>query len=242
MFRPGAAEWNQDPYSLAVRALLQFVVAALVLQGCAQIRVTDPPRTATEQFLISRAASQAVSQVSVAQLRDRAVFVDDAYFLPQGAQVAVGGNFELHYLDREFVVAELRSHLLLNGVRLVDVREGADIVLEMRTAGLGIDRQDFLLGLPPVLVPADSLEVTDSDEGSLVLPEIAFLKNIRQQGFASIAYVAYWRDTGEVVGSSGPFVGRTYRSDWWYFGFGPRTTGDIESVEGDLADPIEPGQ
>jgi hypothetical protein len=34
-------------------------------------------------------------------------------------------------------------------------------------------------------------------------------------------------DTGEVIASSGPFVGKTYREDLWILGAGPRTTGNI---------------
>jgi hypothetical protein len=58
-------------------------------------------------------------------------------------------------------------------------------------------------------------------------PELAIVKTTRQKGYASIAYIAYWADTGEVIASSGPFVGRTYREDLWIFGAGPRTTGNI---------------
>ncbi len=210
-----------------------MVLVGVWLGGCAQIRVTDPPRSATEQMLISTAASQAVAQISTAPLRDRAVYVETAYLLPRSAGVAVGGAYELHYLDRDFMVGEVRSHLLLNGIRLAGSPEEAEIVLELRAGALGIDRTDYLLGLPPVLIPAGSGDVVDAEGGTIVTPEIAFLKNIKQQGFASIAYIAYWRDTGEVVGASGPFVGRTFRSDWWYFGIGPRTSGDIETAEDD---------
>ena len=37
--------------------------------------------------------------------------------------------------------------------------------------------------------------------------------------------------SGELVDSSGPFVGRTLREDWWILGFGPRTIGDIPPAQ-----------
>ena len=40
-----------------------------------------------------------------------------------------------------------------------------------------------------------------------------------------MAFVAYWADSGEIVGASGPYIGRTQRKDFWFFGFGPRTVG-----------------
>ena len=203
-------------HALTSPLLLAFLALAPVLGGCATIRVTDPPRTATEQFLLAEAAAQATKQLSTSALRDRTVYVDPTFY---------------ETVDEPYVIGEVRAHLLLNGVRLTNNRDAAQIVLEIRSRGVGIDRYDYLLGIPPVLIPAGSAGPLEADSGTLVTPEIAFLKSITQRGYASVAYVAYWADTGEVVASSGPFVGTTYREDWWYFGVGPRTTGDIPTVE-----------
>ena len=188
-----------------------------MLAGCATIRTTDPPRTATEQFLISEAAARAVEQLSASALRDRLAYVDPRYF---------------QSTDREMVIGEVRAHLLLNGVRLAEHRDDAELVVEMRTRGVGIDRFDYLLGIPPVLVPASpDTGPVDVPGGTVIVPELAILKNLRQRSFASVAIVAYWRDTGEIVASSGPFLGRAEREDWWFFGVGPRTTGNIPPVQ-----------
>ena len=53
------------------------------------------------------------------------------------------------------------------------------------------------------------------------------MKSTKQRGFASVAFVAFWNDTGELIATSGPFIGRTFRDDFWFFGIGPRTVGDI---------------
>ncbi|MFA9477703.1 DUF6655 family protein [Phycisphaerales bacterium AB-hyl4] len=196
--------------------MLLLVLIGPTLGGCAAVRVTDPPRTATEQFLLSEAASRAVQQLSAAALRDRQVYIEDRFFAS---------------IDKPLVIGELRSHLLLNGVRLAESREEGQIVLEVRTHGVGVDRYDYLLGLPPVLIPAGGTGVDEVATGSIVTPELAILKNTRQRSFASVAFVAYWGDTGEVVASSGPFLGQAEREDWWFFGVGPRTTGDIPPVE-----------
>lgn len=200
------------------KGLAIFLLAVLpMLGGCATVRTTDPPRTATEQFLISQASIQAVQQLSTTALRDREVYIETGYF---------------DSIDQPFVVGELRTHLLLNGVRLARHREESQIVLEIRTGGIGIDRYDYLLGIPPIFIPASAAEGDLSDGGTIITPELAVVKSVRQRGFASVAFVAYWRDSGEVVASSGPYVGRTEREDWWFFGVGPRTTGDVAtSVE-----------
>lgn len=188
--------------------------------GCATIRVTDPPRTATEQFLLSEAARLAIDQISAQglsgdTLRDRKVYVDSTYF----AQTAA---------EHTFLLGELRAKLFMSGVRLTSKREDAEIILEVRSGGLGIDRLDFLLGLPPLYVPWINDEQTNLP---VALPELAIIKNTRQRGFASVAFVAYWADTGEVFASSGPYVGRTLREDWWFFGTGPKTVGNIPPTE-----------
>jgi hypothetical protein len=189
-------------------------MTAILLAGCADIRVTDPERTATEQFLLSRAAAEAVDQLTFETLRGREVFVDTDYFAAS---------------SQEFVLGELRATLLLAGVQLVPEREDAQIVMEVRSGGVGIDRQNLLVGLPSVVVSAGG---EDSAFGvPFATPEIALIKNIQQAGVASVAYIAYWRNSGEVVATSGPYIGRTLRDDWWFLGLGPRTVGDIPTVE-----------
>lgn len=183
--------------------------------GCANVRVTDPGRTATEQFLLSEAARAAVEPLSFQALRGRKVFVDNTYFAPA---------------EKEFVLAELRAKLLTNGVQLFSEPNDAEIVLEIRSGGVGIDRYESLLGIPAFVAgPAGPVGSTASS-ATILTPEIAISKSIKQYSFASIAYVAYRRDTGEVVTNSGQSVGKAYRSDWWFLGMGPRTLGSIPPV------------
>ena len=194
-----------------------ILVAVSWLAGCANLRVTDPPRTATEQFLLSQAAIQAVKPLSFEMLHGRQVYLDDTYFAPS---------------EKEFVLGELRAKLLLSGVQLCAQREAAEIILELRSGGVGIDRYESLLGIPAIGATAASTSAAAGvPVAGIVTPEIAITKEIKQIGYASVAYVAFWSDTGEVVASSGPSIGRAYRDDWWLFGFGPRTIGDIPPVD-----------
>lgn len=188
--------------------------------GCANVRITDPARTATEQFLLSQAAGKAAALLSFEAVRGRRVFLDVDHFAP---------------VEREFVLGEFRAQLLLAGVRISPAREDAEIVVEVRSGGVGIDRYESLFGIPAISAPAGaSSTAAGVPTVSLITPEIAITKKIRQVAFASIGYVAYWVDTGEVVASSGPVIGKTYREDWWLFGFGPRTVGTIAPVDHEL--------
>ncbi|MBC7773257.1 MAG: hypothetical protein H7210_12230 [Pyrinomonadaceae bacterium] len=199
-----------DNYSGNVAILSLTGVLALI--GCASSRVSDPPRTATEQFLLSKAAMEAVEQLSFDVLRGRRVFVDSQYFAAS---------------EEKFVLGEIRAKMLLAGVELAPQREEAQVVVEVRSGGVGIDRNDYLLGIPALQVGAGDAAGSGVP---LLTPELAILKNRYQTGVASVSYVAYWTKTGEVVASSGPFIGRSLRDDWWYFGGGPRSVGDIAPI------------
>jgi len=193
------------------------MLLAFLLCGCATQRVTDPPRTATEQFLLSEAAIKAVAPLSFDVLHGRRVYVDDRYFSAT---------------EKAFVLGELRAKLLLSGVQLAPDVKDVEIIMEVRTPGIGIDRYDSILGIPSIGAGAGPTSAAAGVPlGGFMTPEIALVKEIRQVSFASVAYVAYWANTGEVVASSGPSIGRAYRDDWWLFGFGPRTLGDIPPVD-----------
>jgi hypothetical protein len=204
----------------AVVSILILLPLVWSQRGCATIRVTDPTRTATEQFLLSEATRRAVDQLSSEALRDREVYVDTTYLISSAYPTP----------ENLFLVGELRNKLLLGGVRLVDKREKSKIVLEVRTGGIGIDRLEYLLGIPAIFV-SGAINSQTNTSTPVTTPDLAFVKNTKQLGFASAAFVAYWADTGELVAGSGPFVGRTLREDWWFFGFGPRTIGDIPPAE-----------
>jgi hypothetical protein len=205
--------------SLVLRIML-LAMALFAGQGCATIRTTDPPRTATELFLLSGAAAEAISQLSTDPLRDRVVYVETVY-LSDARQTAI---------ELSFLIGELRAKLLQSGVRLVEKRDQAEIVLEVRTGGVGVDRLEFLLGIPAAYFPGFSI-TTGPGGIPISTPELALLKSTKQNGFASVSFVAYVAKTGELIATSGPFVGRTNREDFWIFGTGPRTVGDIPPVE-----------
>lgn len=197
------------------------VSIGVALAGCSSSRVTDPERTATEQFLLSTAATEAVRQLSFDVLRGRRVFVDTEYFAAS---------------DQAFVLGEVRARLLQSGVQIAEAPESAQVILEVRSGGVGIDRNDYLLGIPSLQLMAGG-----PVGPGLATPDLAVVQNRYQLGAASVSYVAYWRETGDVVAMSGPFIGRSFRDDWWFVGIGPRSRGDIPPVLDDPVEAVEAG-
>lgn len=218
-----------------------ILYAACVAGGCTSIRIVDPPRTADLDFLLTGAAEQAVSQLSTDALRDRAVYVDTSWLIPTVQPTA---NFQLAdelarqpSLEHLFLIGELRAKLLKSGVRLVP-KNKAQVILEVRAGALSTNRLDYLLGLPASLIPTSALggltgsSNTATSAGVTVnTPELSILKSTKQYGWASVAFVAYWADSGELLAVSGPFVGRTSREDFWIFGTGPKTIGNIPPAQ-----------
>lgn len=190
------------------------------MAGCATVRVTDPPRTADEQFLESVAITRAIADLSFVSLRDKRVFVDTQYvyseFFPNAEQV--------------FLVGELRNRLLIEGAALTQERGKAEVIVEVRSGAVGVNRSDFLLGFPGVNVPVGTVNTGDI-EVPVIIPELGIVKRRTQRGYASVSITAFFADTGELVASSGPSIARTERVDYWFFGLGPRTTGDIPPAE-----------
>jgi len=179
--------------------------------------VTNPERTATEQFLLSKAVTEAMAPLTFEALHGRRVYVDDRFF---GAP------------EKALVLGELRARLLLSGVQVAPDIGDAEVVLEVRSPGVGIDRYDSLLGIPAMGATSGTASAASGvPTAGIITPEVAIVKGIKQVSFAGVAYVAYWADSGEVVASSGPFVGRAWRDDWWVLGFGPRTLGTIPPVD-----------
>lgn len=217
---------------LRCAAAISLFLLIFAAGGCATIRVTDPAHTATEQFLMSQAITAALKQLNVDALRDRKVWLETGYFT--GAeQVVVNGEVRQRMFttpEQAFAAAELRERLLLGGARIVQDKKLADIIVEVRSGGIGIDRLENLIGVPASVL-GGGVAGSATSGVPISIPEIALYKNTRQRGFASISFVAYRADTGEYVTSSGPYIGRTLRDDFWLFGAGPRTVGNIPTTE-----------
>ena len=200
------------------------------------MRVTDPPQTADEQFLMTESARKAVAQLSLDPLRGRRVWVVSEYAF------STTQPFEQSFLTNEvrsprfqeaYLVAELRARLLQSGARLVEARELSEVILEVRTGALSNNRMDFLLGIPAVYLPSSVTSALGSSITSAIIstPDAVLYRSINQQGFGSVAVVAYWRSTGDLLAISGPFVGHTFRNDYFIFGYHLQPLGNIPPTQ-----------
>jgi len=190
------------------RWALPWLVLA-VATGCGTTRWTDTPRTATEQLLISDAMDRAVSRLDLKALAGRNVYLDAAPLAP--------------VTDSPYLVSSLRQHMLASGCILKERREDADYIVEARAGAVGTDKQEMMLGVPAVNLPAGIASPVPTPS----IPEIPIVKRTQQRAVAKIALFAYNAKTGRPVWQSGIVPVESTAKDVWIGGAGPFQRGSI---------------
>jgi hypothetical protein len=188
---------------IAGRAIV--AATALLLAACSTARETEPPRTATEQLLISAAADRAADQMIARFPPGTKVFVDAQYF---------------DGIDAKYTIGAIRDRLARAGAHLVTDRGTADLVVELRSGAQSIDQNSMLVGIPSFDVPIPLA-------GAFKFPEISLFKKAQQTGTAKIAMTGYEQKTGLYRFTVGPDYGYSHLTNWTVFLFISWTTNDL---------------
>lgn len=163
-------------------ALLSLVVT---VGACTIRNESNPPRTATEQLLISTAADRAAARLNLDMPPNSKVFVDSS---------------NIDGLDSKYAIATMRERILKLGAQLVADRGAADVVVEIRSGALSVDENNFLIGIPQFDVPIPLA-------GEIPFPEIALFKRAERDGVAKFAGVGYGAKDGKLLGATEPQFG-----------------------------------
>ena len=188
-----------------VRHSLSKLVIFLLLfvMGCSTTRLTDTSRTGIEQLLISTSVDRCLDKVDFSAFGGWAVYVDDRY---------------LDCVDRKYVVASLRRHLLAAGARVVEKAEEADIIVEVSSGAVGTDRSEGFLGIPAVDLPGPM---------PIRTPEVKLISQTTQFGTAKISLIAYDAKNRQALGNSALISCRAYNTNWFILGVGPFNSGTL---------------
>lgn len=176
------------------------LAAALALAGCTEVRRTAPDRAAGEQLLLSTAADEAADKLDFAFADGHSVYLRTTHF---------------ESYDQGYAIGRIREALLRQNARLVDSRDGAEMIVEIRSGALSTTRESLLLGLPALEVPVPTTE-------SVALPEVALFKKADRTGIAKFAAVAMRADTGALVAATGPVYGLSWLDRGSVIGIGWR--------------------
>jgi hypothetical protein len=184
--------------------MMTVLLAGLMMMlGCASTRYTDTSRTAMEQLLISNAVDQALDRVEFPQLAGQSVFVDDKY---------------MECVDKAYVVGCVRHRVLASGAKLADKVEGADLVLEVRSGGVGTDKVETFFGFPKIALPGPM---------PISLPEVKLISKETQSGTAKLGIVAYHAKERKAIGQGGLSLAKSQDSAWTFLGMGPYYSGEV---------------
>jgi hypothetical protein len=168
-----------------MRHLLALLGLPLLLTGCQTTRVTIPPRSATEQMLLSEASEAAALAIHLK--------------LPEGSRAFLDTtNFD--GVDAKYAVSAIRQSLLVQGNAILDVRTDADVVIEIRAGALSIDSISQIIGIPAVDLVAFSQ------------PGIKLLTRSKTVGVAKFSLFAYSRLTGRLISIAVPVEGYSRRT------------------------------
>ena len=178
---------------------LVCLILALVATGCTTVRKTDTARTAREQLLISNAVDQALAKVDFAAFQGQTVLVEEKY---------------LDCIDKGYVIGSIRHRLMVNGAKIAAKPEEADVVMELRSGGVGTDDSDSYLGMPQIVLP-----------GMLTIPEVKLVTRTRQSALAKIGLVAYDAKSHQLLGVGGVSSSLSDDNNLFVMGLGPFQSG-----------------
>lgn len=180
-----------------------YLASLVVMAGCASTKTTNTARTAQEQLLISNSIDQALDKVDFTAFGGAKVFIDEKY---------------LECVDKQYLVGSVRHRVLRSGASLVEKADEADIIVEVRSGGVGTNTSDMFLGSPALSVPGPL---------PISLPEVRLLSKQAQMGIAKIGIVAYDAKTREMLGDGGMTMAQSDDSNWYVFGVGPYQKGTV---------------
>ncbi len=197
---------------LSLGCLAGLMVGVL---GCASTKRSDTSRTAQEQLLISNSIDQALNKVDFSAFGGSKVFIDQKY---------------LDCVDKQYLVGSVRHRTLQSGAQVVEKPEEAEIIVEVRSGGVGTNNSDMYVGSPEIALPIPL---------PISLPEIRLLSKQEQTGIAKIGIVAYDAKTRRMIGDGGMTMAKSDDNNWYFFGVGPYQDGSIrqEMSEGLNAPP-----
>lgn len=186
-------------------AITAAVALVLFAAGCAQSVTTNPPRSATEQLLLSTAADRAIARMSFESFAGKRVYCDTSYF---------------DSYDSKYVMGAVRDALSRAGALLASDILKSDVIVELRSGAFSLDGNESLVGFPKTGAPVPL-------GGAVQLPELALYKSTKQDSVAKFAVLAYTTESRTNFYSSGPMIGKSYNHYYKLLGLVPWTRTDL---------------
>lgn len=152
---------------------MKFSVSAALLlcvlvSGCSTPWVTNTPRSAVEQQLLSTAVERAMQQVDLRHYAGKKIYPDYSLLATQTDTQYVKGVFEMH--------------LAGYGITVVPSSEEADYIIQVLSGVLATDHNKWLIGTPELPIPLPDSSI------NLCIPEISLLSEQSRTAFARFSF------------------------------------------------------
>ncbi len=183
--------------------LLVAIGLAIIATGCTNTSTSNTARTAKEQMLLSNAVDQSLDKVDFTPLSGQKVLVDDKY---------------LECVDKNYVVGSVWHRVLNAGGLLTAAPEDTDVIMEVRSGGVGTDSTEMYLGVPPIPLGV-----------GMQTPEIRLTERKSQYGYSKLGLVLIDAKTKSVLGDGGVSMAQSDDNNWFVLGMGPWQDGSLKT-------------
>ena len=140
-----------------MRYLTPSVLVLIYLAGCSTRTVSNSPRTAIEQMLLSTAVDAALAKFELPQAKGKKVYVDLT---------------NLTGPDSEYMKVAIRGRFAEIGATLSNTADEAELIAEVACGCLGTEYKSFIIGIPALPVPGSSVP----------MPELSIYRKVEQTG------------------------------------------------------------
>lgn len=201
--------------------LTAFFVILTGSIGCG----TTKSFTATEQLLLSDAVDSTITKIDFRPLSNHKIYLDTKYSEAAGKPTQ-GGALDSKLVNADYVISAVRQQLLAAECMLVDKRDEADLIVEIRTGALGSDSHSVIYGLPATNI-GGATGLIAGTPAIPAIPELALAKKDLRSAAAKVALFAYDRTTLEPYWQSGIAQAGSNARDSFFLGIGPFQSGTI---------------
>ncbi|KKK88137.1 hypothetical protein LCGC14_2746190, partial [marine sediment metagenome] len=120
-----------------MKRIVFVLIGAMWCAGCSSRLVTNTPRSALEQLLLSEAVDRALAKLQLPEISGKKVHADFT---------------NLKAYDQEYIKVATRARLAQLGGILVDKADQADLVAEVSSGALGLEYKNSGVGIPALPV------------------------------------------------------------------------------------------
>lgn len=182
---------------------LLWTLLFMLISGCATTTTSNTARTAKEQMLLSSAVDHSLDKVDFTPLYGQKIFIEEKF---------------LDCVDKGYVLGSVRHRVLRAGGTFAASADDADVVMEIRSGGVGTDNSELFIGIPELPLPA-----------GMSTPEMRLAERKTQYGYAKLGLVLYDAKTKAVLGDGGVAMAQSDDKNWLILGMGPVQDGSLKS-------------